>query len=91
MTEYEAKNTRVVGVSFDTPEENAAFAKKFNFPFTLLCDMDRKVGIAYGAADSPKDAYARRIAYVIDEDGKIAQAHDKVDAAAYPAQQLRSL
>jgi len=47
--------------------------------------------MAYGAADSPKDEYARRIAYVIDENGVIAQAHPKVDAAAYPAQQLRSL
>ena len=32
----------------------------------------------YGACDSPKDEYARRIAYVIDEEGKIAQAHAKV-------------
>lgn len=47
--------------------------------------------MAYGAADSPKDEYARRIAYVIDENGKIAQAHPKVDASSYPQVQLRSL
>ena len=45
----------------------------------------------YGACDSPKDEYARRIAYVIDESGKIAQAHPKVDAKAYPGQQLKLL
>ena len=72
-------------------EENRRFAEKFNFPFPLLCDTERKIGVAYGAADSPKDEYARRIAYVIDENGRIAQAHAKVDAAAYPAQQLRNL
>ena len=78
-------------MSFDTPEENAKFAEKFEFPFPLLSDSDRKIGLAYGACDSPKDEYARRIAYVIDENGRIAQAHPKVDAKTYPAEQLKTL
>jgi len=81
----------VVGVSFDTPAENAAFAKKFKFPFPLVSDTERKLGMSYGACDSPKDEYARRIAYVIDEKGKVLQAHPKVDAKAYPREQLASL
>lgn len=56
-----------------------------------MCDTDRKLGIAYGAAESDKDQYARRIAYVIDENGKIAQAHPKVDAKTYPHEQLKTL
>ncbi len=82
---------KVIGVSFDTPADNAAFAKKFNFPFPLISDTGRKLGMAYGACDSAKDEYARRIAYVIDEQGKIAQAHPKVDARSYPREQLASL
>ena len=89
--EYQAKNTQVIGVSFDSIEENRRFAEKFNFPFPLLCDTEKKIGMAYGAADSSKDEYARRIAYVIDEKGKIAQAHEKVDASSYPSWQLRNL
>lgn len=81
----------MLGASFDTPEENGKFAKKFDFPFPLLCDMDRKIGIAYGAAESPKDEYARRIAYLIDENGKIAEAHPKVDPKSYPYEQLKTL
>jgi len=80
-----------VGVSFDSVEDNAKFAKKNDFPYPLLCDTDHKIGLAYGAADSPKDEYARRIAYVIDENGKIAEAHAKVDARAYPKEQLQTL
>ena len=57
----------------------------------MLSDTDRKIGLAYGACDSPKDEYARRIAYVIDENGRIAQAHAKVDAKTYPAEQLKTL
>jgi peroxiredoxin Q/BCP len=78
-------------VSFDTQEENSRFASKFNFPFPLLCDTDHAIGLAYGAASSAKDEYARRIAYVIDENGRIAEAHEKVDAKTYPAEQLARL
>lgn len=81
----------ILGVSFDSQEENKRFAEKNRFPFPLLCDTDKKIGLAYGAGDSEKDEYARRIAYVIDEEGKIAQAHAKVDASTYPAEQLKTL
>ena len=57
----------------------------------MLCDTDRKISMAYGALDNPRDEYARRIAYVIDEQGRIAQAHGKVDARQYPREQLKSL
>ena len=72
-------------------EENAKFAEKYDFPFPLLCDTDRKIGIAYGAAETSRDEYARRIAYVIDEQGKIKEAHPKVDPKAYPKEQLARL
>ena len=78
-------------MSFDTREENERFAEKFDFPFPLLCDTDRRIGIEYGAAESKKDQYARRIAYVIGEDGRIVQAHEKVDAKTYPREQLGTL
>jgi peroxiredoxin Q/BCP len=81
----------VLGVSFDSVEDNAKFAQKFDFPFPLLCDTDRAIGIAYGAAESPRDEYAKRIAYVIDENGRIAEAHAKVDARNYPREQLKTL
>jgi peroxiredoxin len=47
--------------------------------------------LAYGAASGPKDEYARRIAYLIDESGRIAQVHEKVDAKKYPQEQLAGL
>jgi peroxiredoxin Q/BCP len=72
-------------------EANRRFAQKYKFPFPLLCDTERKIGLAYGAASSPKDEYAKRIAYLIDENGRIAQVHGKVDPRAYPKEQLASL
>lgn len=78
-------------MSFDSVDENRRFAEKYDFPFPLLCDTEKEIGVAYGAADSKKDEYARRIAYVIDENGRVAQAHAKVDAGSYPSWQLRNL
>jgi thioredoxin-dependent peroxiredoxin len=77
-----------LGVSFDGVDENAAFAKKFDFPYKLLCDTERKVGLAYGACTDAKADYAMRISYLIDEQGKIAAAYPKVVPKDHPAQVL---
>jgi peroxiredoxin Q/BCP len=69
----------VLGASFDTVEENAAFAAKKSFPFRLLCDTTRALGLAYGACETANDGYARRITYVVGPDGKIEQAIDTKD------------
>jgi peroxiredoxin Q/BCP len=81
----------IFGVSFDTEEENRAFAEKFSFPYRLLCDTDRKIGMAYGACDDPSGQYAKRITYVIDTEGLIAQAIGQVNAREHPAELLETL
>ena len=47
--------------------------------------------MAYGAADSPTAEYASRITYVIDPQGKIAQAHPKVSVKTHPKEVLASI
>jgi thioredoxin-dependent peroxiredoxin len=89
--EFQKRGIEVLGCSFDTVEENAAFAKKFDFPFLLLCDVDREIGLAYGACDEPNAGYADRISYLIDEDGFIAQVYDHVEARNHPARVLENL
>jgi thioredoxin-dependent peroxiredoxin len=91
MAKFEAKSAVVFGVSFDTPAENKAFAEKFSFNYPLLCDTDRKVGIAYGAADDAKASNARRVGVVIDPQGKIREWHAKVNAATFPTEVLARL
>jgi peroxiredoxin Q/BCP len=81
----------VCGISFDSVAENAAFASKFNYPFDLLCDTQRAVGLAYGACDAADEQYARRITYLIDKQGVIARAYAKVKPAEHPAEVLRDL
>ncbi len=87
----DAAGLHVLGISFDGIDENRAFAEKFDFPFRLLCDVDRKVGVAYGAANDPEAGYAKRISYVIGEDGRILQAYAKVDPKTHLNQVLSDL
>ena len=86
-----AAGLQVLGISFDSVEDNRAFAEKFHFPFRLLCDVDRSVGMAYGAADTSDADYAKRISYVIGEDGRILHAYPKVDPNAHLDQVLGDL
>ncbi len=76
-------------MSFDTVQENAAFADKFTFPYPLLCDTERVIGIGYGACGSAKDQYARRISYIIGPDGIIRHAFSKVEVKSHPADVLK--
>ena len=89
--ETERAGLEVLGVSFDSVDENRAFAEKFDFPFRLLCDTDRAVGMAYGAARSADEGYARRISYVIGEDGNVLLAYKKVDPQGHLDQVLGDL
>ena len=77
-------------MSFDTPAENKVFADKYGFNFSLICDIDRKIGTAYGANANP-DKGAQRVGGVIARDGTIKEWHATVDARSWPAQVVQTL
>ena len=89
--DLQAKNAAILGVSFDTVEENKHFAEKFSFPFPLLSDETRAMGMQYGAADSPKSGNAKRVAYVIGPDGRIRNVFAKANPATFTTDVLALL
>ena len=79
-------------MSFDTVEDNRDFADKFSFTFPLLSDRERKMGLAFGAADEPgTGGYAKRIGVVIDAKGDVKEYLEKVDPSTYPSEVLARL
>jgi thioredoxin-dependent peroxiredoxin len=83
-----------VGVSFDTPEDNRAFAEQNGFPFRLLSDVDRRVGELYEtkrAPAEPSPERAKRRTYLIDPEGRIAKAYRVTDIPAHAGQVLEDL
>ena len=81
----------MLGISFDEPAANKAFAEKFGYTFRLLSDTDRKVALAYGAAEKKDDGYARRYTFVIGPQGVIEQAIDTKDPAGQAAALLAKI
>ena len=80
-------NLKVFGVSYDTPEDNAAFAAKFNLQFLLLCDVDKKLAGAVGAKAAVMP-YPKRISYLVGADGKVIKAYPSVSPAGHAAEVL---
>ena len=73
-------------MSFDNAADNAAFHEKFRFNYPLLCDTDRTMGLAYGAADEPGiGGYAKRVGVIIGPDGNVSHYDPSVNAKDYPA------
>jgi peroxiredoxin Q/BCP len=92
--EFEQLGVAVIGASFDTPEDNAAFARNNGFPFRLLSDVDRSVGEAYETKRAPEEQspeYAKRRTYLIDPGGRIAKAYRVTDIPAHADDVLADL
>jgi peroxiredoxin Q/BCP len=81
----------VLGASFDSVEDNAVFARKYDYNFPLLCDVGRTLGLAYGACDNLQARHAKRISVLIDETGKLSRIYASVDPRDHAGQVLADL
>ncbi|MAF67330.1 MAG: hypothetical protein CMJ84_16940 [Planctomycetes bacterium] len=72
---------RILGVSFDPPEKNRAFAEKQDFSFPLLTDASRELAMAYGACEDAGARFPARLTFVVGPDGLIEQSIETSDPA----------
>jgi thioredoxin-dependent peroxiredoxin len=88
--------TAVLGISPDAPAKLAKFRDKEHLTFPLLSDPDHAVLEAYGAWGE-KTLYGRksvgviRSTFVVDANGKIAQAQYGVKATGHVARLMKDL
>lgn len=91
-----SKGFEVVGVSPDGETSHQKFISKFNLPYNLIADTDKKVLKAYGAWGLKK-MYGKeyegvlRTTYVIDEEGKVIKVFKKVQTKDHTNQILKEL
>ena len=85
---FKEKNYAIIGMSADPPAKQKKFAEKQEFQYPLLCDEEKNILKAYHAWGIKK-LYGReyegikRISYLIDEDGKILKAYEKVKTKSH--------
>jgi peroxiredoxin Q/BCP len=88
---FDENNVVLLGASFDTVEDNAAFAHTLGLDLPLLCDTNRVLGLAYGACGDVKSRYPERISILIDEQGRLMRIYDQVDPRDHAARVLADL
>ncbi len=86
----------MLGISPDTPAAQTRFKSKHNLPFTLLCDVDKKVAEAYDVLKE-KNMYGKKVmriartTFLIGGDGKIEKIFSNVKAQGHAAEVLSAL
>jgi peroxiredoxin Q/BCP len=86
----------LLGVSPDTPKAQKKFQDKFQLPFSLLADADKKVADSYGVLQE-KNMYGKKVmgivrtTLVIGPDGKIQHIFPKVKPEGHAVEVLAYL
>jgi peroxiredoxin Q/BCP len=90
-SELKRKGYEVIGVSKDDEKSHGKFKSKYNLPFTLVADTEKKIITDYGVWGK-KTFMGKtfegiiRTTFVIDENGKIEKIIDKVDTENHTEQ-----
>ncbi len=94
--QFNEKGAIVLGVSKDSIASHKKFEEKYGLTFTLLSDTERKVIELYDVWKEKKN-YGKvsmgvvRTTYLIDENGFIIKANDKVKASDDPKNMLKEI
>ena len=77
------KNTVILGISVDSPERHRKFIDKYNLPFELIADENKKICTKYGVWQEKK-LYGKtfmgivRSTFIIDKAGTVKKILPKV-------------
>ena len=91
--QFSEKDVEIVGISKDSVASHKKFKEKYSLPFTILSDTELQTIQAYDVWKEKK-LYGKtsmgivRTTYLIDENGVIIKAMDKVKAAENPKEML---
>ena len=94
--QFVEKDAVVIGISKDSVASHKKFEEKYGLTFTLLSDTERKVIELYDVWKEKKN-YGKvsmgvvRTTYLIDENGFIIKANDKVKASDDPENMLKEI
>lgn len=88
-------NIEVLGASIDDEKSHQKFIEKYDLPFTLIADTDKKVVNKYDVYGE-KNMYGRkymgtkRTTFLIDEEGKIVKIFKRVKVAEHADEVLEA-
>lgn len=80
----------ILGVSVDDTVSHQKFTQKYQLPFQLVADTDKKITKSYGALNE-KWSMAKRVTFIIDERGKILKVFDSVSPQSHAQEVIDTL
>lgn len=86
--QFDKLGVRIVGASFDPPEENQAWAVEQGYQYELWTDQDKTLALHYGAASSAGAVVPTRITRLLGEDGAVLLEYAVSNTGAHPAEVL---
>ena len=90
------KNTIIIGISADSSERHQKFIDKYNLPFELIADENKKICEKYGVWQEKK-LYGKtymgivRSTFIIDKTGIVQKIFTKVKVKCHVAEVLETL
>ncbi len=92
--EFKNKNYRILGISADSQERQTKFRDKYEMPFPLIADVDKKILEAYDVWGEKKfmgKTYdgIKRTTFVLDESGNIEDIITAVKTKTHSSQILK--
>ena len=91
--QFSEKGVEIIGISKDSVASHKKFKEKYSLPFTILSDTELQTIQAYDVWKEKK-LYGKtsmgivRTTYLLDENGVIIKAMDKVKASENPKEML---
>ena len=85
-----------LGISADPPARQKKFQDKYDLPYTLLCDVDKKICEAFDVIKE-KNMYGKKVkgiartTFVIGPDGKVKHVFENVKAQGHAEEVLEYL
>jgi peroxiredoxin len=81
----------VLGITFSSTDDLKTWRNDVGLTADLLCDNNRSVAMAYGAAESADQERATRISVLVGADGKVAKTYEVSEAEAHPGAVLADI
>ncbi|MEM4638103.1 MAG: thioredoxin-dependent thiol peroxidase [Candidatus Woesearchaeota archaeon] len=95
-SEFKKRGVVVIGVSVDDEKSHKKFADKYNLPFILLADTEKKIVKEYGVWKEKsfmgkKYMGIERTTFIIDKDFKIKKIFRKVSVTGHVNEILKNI
>jgi len=81
----------LLGITFSAIEDLKSWWEEVGLTTELLCDTDRSVAVAYGAAENKDQERPKRISVLVGPDGTVVKTYATPDGETHPAEALADL